>query len=255
MRESTPQNTVRTFRYGVAAAAIWLCLALAPLAAANDELPDVSARIPWKLADHDDHPKDGFRLYKRRDPSGFQAYRLEAKIGAPPALVAEAARHNILDPELVHDGMDKQILRTEGDVAWVYSYIHLPMMVSDRDVITRSEASYDPTTGVYRFDWRTSDEGPAPRRGVVRLKESTGSWVFSPAEEGHTHAVYENYTDIGGRIPAWIVNPTMNSTVMSSITDLRGTVERLLFDSSTASASTGLGHSLDTLVADSPAPF
>jgi hypothetical protein len=199
-------------------AAFVLCFA-APAASPADELPSVSMQIPWEVSERTDE----YVIYKRRQASGFDAYRLEAEIDATPAAVAEAARRNIVDPELVHPNMTKQVLRTEGNVAWVYSYIDLPM-VSDRDVITRAERSYDPEAGVYRLDWHTSDEGPSPRRGVVRLQHSSGSWSFSPLGDGRTRAVYENFTEIGGRIPAWIVNPMMTSTVTQSFTDLRDTV-------------------------------
>jgi hypothetical protein len=249
-----PPRSQRGARVLVAFAVTMFCLAGAgPLAA--DELPAVSMQIPWEVAERRDDSHGGYVIYKRRQASGFDAYRLEAEIAAPPSVVAEAARRNIVDPNLVHDKMQKNVLRTEGNVAWVYSYIDLPMMVSDRDVITRSERSYDEKSGIYRLDWSTSTEGPAPKRGVVRLQHSSGSWVFSPLGNGRTRAVYENFTDIGGRIPAWVVNPMMNSTVTQSIVDLRQTVDAQLRTAAATSASSSLTKGKDAGLTDAPGSF
>ena len=129
---------------------------------------------------------------------------------APPAYIVTAS----------HD-----VLRDDGDVIVVYSYIHMPV-VADRDVITRAELSRDPATGIHRMRWRVSDEGPPPRPGVVRLTDSSGAWEFSPVADGRTQVVYENHTDIGGSIPAWIVEPMMDDTVVQNFVRLRERVER-----------------------------
>ncbi len=208
-----------------AASLLAACLMTAPLALA-DELPSVSSPNPWTIAEESDDPANLYVMYTRSLPgSNFRAYRLEAVIDAPPAEVAAAARRNIADTTLTLDNTNKVILSNEGDVAYVYSYIDLPM-VSDRDVITRSERFHDVETGEYRVEWTTSEEGPAPKPGVVRLTKSRGSWRFMPLPNDKTRAIYENHTEIGGMIPAWIVNPMMSSQVTSGITDLRRTVAK-----------------------------
>ncbi|NNL65297.1 MAG: hypothetical protein HKP30_03540 [Myxococcales bacterium] len=203
--------------------ALVAALALPSSGAGSDdvELPNVAAQVPWQLEHRDDDPERGYVLYKRMPPgSDFAAYRLEAVIDAPPERVARAARENLLDPEQTQSNVRKQILRNDGDVVIVYSYIDLPL-VSDRDALTRAERSFDHRTQSYRLSWRNTDEGPPPPEGVVRVGKSEGSWLFEPAPDGRTKVTYESHSESPGVIPAWVVNSVMNGTVVDGFDKLR----------------------------------
>jgi hypothetical protein len=200
--------------------------AAGPIGVAGAEtLPDVSAHPPWTLTRRIDDP-EGYTLYRRDLPdSDFAAFRLEATIEAPAGAVAAAFRKNITDPKASPKNMKKTVIREDGNVVVLYSYIEIPLM-SDRDVTTRGVRSFDPETGSHRFHWKATDEGPAPKEGVVRLEKSTGSWVFTPLAEGRTSAVYEGHTDIEGAIPSWLVDRLAINTVVDGLVILRARVER-----------------------------
>jgi hypothetical protein len=217
------------------AGAVLLATSLAPgvARAADDHRAVLSAppaASPWQLEQRDDDPVSGFRIYRREVPdSDFEAFRLEAVIDAPPHVVAEAFRKNIVDPEVSQARTTKTVLRND-EVVIVYSYIDMPL-VSDRDVISRCERDPDPQDGSIRYRWFVTDEGPAPTEGVVRLEKSDGSWEFRPLPPDgpggeRTFAVNEIHTEIGGAIPAWLVNRLILETVMDGISDLRARVDR-----------------------------
>jgi len=194
-------------------------------AAAAEAPSAVSAQPDWQIHDRNDEPDSGYVVYRRK-PAGsdYYAYRLEAVIDAPPAVVAAAGRANIADPSAAQENMTKTLLSDDGDVVVVYTYIDLPM-ISDRDVTTRAERSFDPQTGSYRVEWAATDEGPPPKKGVVRLHQSTGFWLFAPLEGGRTRATYESHTEIAGSIPVWLVNSMMTDTVVDGIVRLRARVD------------------------------
>lgn len=215
-----------------------LLLVLAAGAVGAESLPPVAARSPWSVERRSEEPGAGWVIYKRSLPgSDFEAFRLEAEIDAPPERVAEALRANIRDPEVSQRHTKKTVLRDEGDVVLVYSYIEMPL-VSDRDVVTRSERATSPEDEIQRFEWHATDEGPAPRDGVVRLEKSSGSWEFRPLPGNRTFAVYESHTEIGGSIPAWLVNRLMLDTVVDGLDSLRARLEqqrpRIASDESTS---------------------
>lgn len=198
--------------------------------AAAGSLPEVSAYSGWEVHERNDDPAAGWVLYKRRlADSDFEAFRLEAVIDAPPDLVASSFRKNISDPRVSQRHARKTVLRDEDDVVVVYSYIDMPL-VSDRDVISRCERDDDPEQGGYRYRWFATDEGPAPLDGVIRLEKSDGSWEFRPAPGAvsgdRTFAVYESHTEVGGAIPAWLVNSLMLDTVVDGVVKLRARVDQ-----------------------------
>ena len=94
-----PERRHANARWRIALATIAGLLPLAPLASADD-LPPVSARPPaWKLHKMDDDPAVGFSIYRNDLPSSdFDAYRLEALIDVPPAVVAAAAILSVAGP-------------------------------------------------------------------------------------------------------------------------------------------------------------
>lgn len=186
-----------------------------------DELPSVGAQAPWRVELRNDDPKAGYVLYKRRLPGSESAtYRLEGVIDAPPHRVAQAARDGLLDPEETQARMRKEIVRDDGDVVVVYSYIDLPL-VRDRDVLTRAERSFDPATQSYRLSWSATDEGPPPKAGVIRVGRSDGSWHFEPLPGGRTCVTYTSHTEIPGSIPGWLVNSIMDATLVEGFEGLR----------------------------------
>lgn len=189
-----------------------------------EALPDVSARPPWTLAERIEGPA-GYVLSRRDLPdSKVPEFRLEATIDAPVSTVAAAVRQNVTDPALSPKHTKKTVLREDEDVIVIYSYIELPL-VSDRDVTTRAVASFDPETGSHRLAWQATEEGPAPKDGVVRLQKSSGSWVFTPLPEGRTLAVNESHTEVEGSVPAWLVTHIISDAVIDGLRGLRARIE------------------------------
>ena len=158
--------------------------------------------------------------------SDVSTFRLEAIIDSTPERVAVAAAQNIVDPEYGPANTDKTILRNDADAIVVYSYIHINApFVSDRDIVSKVERTYDPDSRTHRLEWKAIDEGPPKREGVVRLNRSEGSWTFSPEASGTTRAVYTSSTAIDGYIPGWLVDSQMSKTMLDGIEGLRRAVD------------------------------
>jgi len=195
-------------------------------ASSAESLPGVDARPPWTFQDKNDDPDSGFVLYKRKPPgSDYDAFRLEAIVDAAPEFVAEVAKQNLVDPAKSQKNMDKKILRNDEDGILVYSYIHINApFISDRDIVSQIERSYDQATDTHRLAWRATDEGPPKIKGVTRVERSEGYWTFSPEAEGKTRAVYVSHTEVAGFVPAWFINATMRSTMVEGLRGLRESV-------------------------------
>jgi hypothetical protein len=174
----------------------------------------------WRLVERE----TDYVLYKRQAAgSAVAAYRLEADFSAPVERVAQAHLREAPQRGGKEDG-DRprmRMLRDEGDVKIIYNYVSVPL-VADRDLVLRSRQQLDPKAGVYRFLWHTvTDEGPPVPEGVVRIQRSEGMWEFTRVEPERTHVVFESLTDIGGSIPAWLVNRLYRGQVLGQFEDLR----------------------------------
>ncbi len=213
-----------------AVAALWIFAVLfSPFSALSDELPEVGSSPPWTRLSESDDPASGYMLYRRATPdSEASTFRLEAIVDSPPDLVARAAARFIADPEYRQANTDKEVLQDDDEAIVLYNYIHINApFVSDRDVISRIEKSYDPGSKVHRLVWRAVNEGGPPKKeDVIRLERSDGSWTFSPEADGTTRAVYTSHTEIAGFLPAWIVDSQMSKTMIEGIENLRLAVER-----------------------------
>lgn len=191
-----------------------------------EDLPEVSAPSAWKIHDTNDDDENGYVVYTRK-PAGsqFSEYRIEAVLNYPSEIVAAVAVNNLADPAFRPKNTIKTIIQNDADALLVHSHIAINApFVSDRDVVTRVERTFDSATETHTIAWRATDEGPPPRDGVVRLDRSDGYWSFTPEDETHTKAVYVSHTEIAGSIPAWVINSVMSATMTEGIQGLRASL-------------------------------
>jgi len=209
-------------------AAIAILLAVTP-AASPAAAPDAVRTEGWELEQKSGDPTNGYALYARpRAGSEYAEYRLEVPVDGKVEDVMAALEHNILDPDTFPDGMERTLLRREGEMLIIYDYIAVPFL-SDRDVVLQTEIGPDPKTGEPGVRWHAiQGEGPAPRKGVVRMPSSSGSWTLTPSERG-TLAVYQSHVEFGGSLPAAFVESRMPAEIVQQAVNLRRTMrERTL---------------------------
>ena len=149
-----------------------------------------------------------------RDVPGSSLHEVRASIHSdlPPATIAAVIwryeEHDRFVPRLAH----AEVVREVGpDERVVYEQLALPLL-KDRDVVLRArrEIAADGT-----IDIRTTaidGEGPPATSRFVRVQTNEGHWHLAPAAGG-TDVVYDIRTDVGGSVPAWIVNRAQREAV------------------------------------------
>lgn len=155
-----------------------------------------------------------FVLYSRaRSGSNYDEYRLEVPVEAEPETVVAALESNLFDPTTYPGSFERRVLRSGDGVYVSYDYMHVPLL-SDRDVVLRTEVGRDPATGHPQIRWYATDrEGPAPREGVVRVERSEGRWIVVPDGQGGSVAIYQAHMDLGGSLPAALVDSQMPRSI------------------------------------------
>ena len=99
------------------------------------------------------------------------------------------------------------------DVVWVYNRVKLPF-VSARDysikIVSSTRAhthAGSDETCVFVSTWtEDTSVGPAPKKGVVRLRRNRGSWRVADAADGGVAVTYRALADPGPGVPGWLVD-------------------------------------------------
>jgi hypothetical protein len=159
----------------------------------------------WKLASQ----SGGITIYSRSRPSSsLKEFKGVGDIEAPTRAV-----HGVLDdvdsyPSFMPFTVECRIVKREGDSVFTYQRLS-PKIVTDRDYTIRlHEKSWSAPGGLaYLNRWQSAnDQGPAERKGVLRVKLCEGAWLLEPQGTTKTRATYSIYTDSGGALPAFIAN-------------------------------------------------
>jgi len=158
--------------------------------------------------------RDGIVVERRTDdPSPVRQLRAKTHSALPPAAIMATLWKHEDYVHFVPYLRRLDILRDEGDVKLVYEQIHVPLL-KDRDATIRFSRSFTAATGVYEMSSRAvPEEGPPERDGYVRVRTSQAHWSLAPTDDGGTAVTYTLRTDMGGLVPAWIVNAAQKDAV------------------------------------------
>lgn len=166
---------------------------------------------------------DDFVLYVSSGAgSRYQTYKLETTVDAEPDEAVDSLLVLMTSPERAPEGQVRRVLARTDDGVLIHTVIDMPMLVADRDIALRVTRKAPGAGGARRVAWTVAHDGvPAPKDDVVRIPESTGYWEFVPDGPGRSRAVYVTRSDLGGSIPAWLINPLMRKQVAGDVDRLR----------------------------------
>ncbi len=202
-----------------------------------------SADESWQVASRDDDPDTGFVLYSLEDSdASSMRYRLETSFETDPQEAADIIVRVMTSPRFIPDDQRRKVLEQNENSTLLYTQIDLPLMVSDRDLVLRVTRSGDDATGVRRVMWhsvRNHPTAPEPAGGTVRMKHAEGSWVLAPDGAHRCRATYTNFTDVGGSLPSWLIEPMMRNQMTGDVQRIRD----LLAESETSVSAPPPGES------------
>jgi len=168
----------------------------------------VRADDGWRVV----HERNGITLERRSvDGSRYYEYRVHAHTTVAPNVAVERIWSGIGDersPTVKH----RTVVRRAADELVVYDQIHAAV-VSDRDVTIRIRRITDGNAFELQFE-STSELGPPPAAGYVRLPMVRGSWRIEPAAEGGSNIAYRCYSEPGGAIPAFLVRGAQQDSTL-----------------------------------------
>ncbi len=178
-----------------------------------------NAQENWMLKKN----QDGIKIFSRKNPGSkinilkvtceFDASlsQLVAVILDIPA--SDQWQYNTKNFELV-----KLVSPSE---LYYYAEISFPWPVMNRDFVSRLTVSQDSATKKVFID-AINVMGMVPlKSNKIRIKESVGKWIITPLNKSRISVEYILQVDLGGSLPAALINPLADIGPLASFKKLR----------------------------------
>lgn len=161
------------------------------------------ADIPWELRKN----HDGIMVHTRRvEGSPILEYKGQMKIQAPIEQVLAYFEQEDRFREWFHQCSASHLVREENpDRKIIYFVLDLPWPVSDRDVAYLQTRSRD-AGGTVTYQLSAVPHEVPHKDGLVRVPYLKAYWRFTPQEDGGTLIYFQQHGNVGGHIPAPLVN-------------------------------------------------
>lgn len=181
-----------------------------------------ATEVPWQL----EQDEGGIQVYTRPVAnSPFLEVKATALIKAPITHVAE----------IVGDGEGCSAWRTmckSSEVLgvateterYVYLVLDMPWPVSDRDMVIHSTANIDLATKTVTVQLQSASD-KHPEQDYVRAV-SNGQYLIRAVSEEQAEFTYIMHTNLGGDLPANLINPRMTETTFDDVKRLQALAEK-----------------------------
>ena len=158
----------------------------------------------WKL----DRNHDGVKIYLRsvkglgtKEVLGLT--QVHATLSALVSMVKDPENHRLW----IYANKEARFLEIINDFEWIYYNVSVaPWPLRHRDLITHVKMKQDPDSYVVRIESEGCPDFIPVNKNLVRITRLKSSWVFTPKSNGMIDIQFELAIDLGGDIPAWIIN-------------------------------------------------
>ncbi len=123
----------------------------------------------------------------------------------------------------------ERLKKVNSSSGYTYYVIKAPWPVSDRDACTFYSVKQDTLTKIVTVTLKAVKDYLPEKSGRVRVPIMNGSWQLIPLEKGITKIIYQVHCDIGGYVPAIIINAYITETPYSNLLSIKKIVESPLY--------------------------
>jgi hypothetical protein len=181
----------------------------------------------WKLTKE----KDGIKIYMRMaansktdDVLGIML--MKTHLSPLVQMVKDSENHY----RWIYANKNAKTLKAINDFEWIYyNESEAPWPVSNRDVITHALIIQDLSTFTVKIFSDGLPEYMPVKKDLVRIPALKNVWEFIPKEKGFTEVHFTLSMDLGGEIPAWLVNLVIDNGPFSTIFNMSKLVQTDLY--------------------------
>ena len=173
---------------------------------------------PWKLRIND----QGVSVYTRKvDGSPILEFKADMIVDAPLARIVALFEDEKGLPVWYYQCTQAQLLKDEGPQDKVlYIVLNLPWPVAHRDSIFRRSKSSD-ANGAVSYSIKAIPDALSLKKGMVRVQAINSVWRFTPLANGKTEIYFQQHSNPGGSIPAFLVNRLVKDIPFNTLKNFR----------------------------------
>ncbi len=179
----------------------------------------IIAQENWKLQ----KDKDNIKVYtKKMEGYDLKASKvisvLETTIPQLVAVLMDADNFY----KVIPTSKSSKLLKKFSDSERVY-YVRTdaPWPANDRDGIYSLKFSQNPNSKVVLVTIGCLPNLIPKSEGYVRVPASEGFWQFTSLSKGKVEVIYQNVSDPGGSVPAWLANSSVVDIPFETIKNLK----------------------------------
>ncbi|MEP0354758.1 START domain-containing protein [Paraglaciecola sp.] len=194
-------STPKTMAYLI----LFICLSISPTSHADN----------WTLKKQ----KNNVSVYSQTTESGYSQILAITQIQVHPLALIALFDDIESTPKWVHNCSKVTILeKISTSERLVHSFFAAPWPIKDRDMVTYSNTTYSEGTVKIEISDRSTLILNHPK--FVRMTNMHGVWKATPTSEGMTEISYQGGGNPGGRIPAFIANKELVSSIYNTFLNL-----------------------------------
>jgi ribosome-associated toxin RatA of RatAB toxin-antitoxin module len=158
----------------------------------------------WELIKNEDGIKAFTRKAESSDIKQVKVItNIKSTLSALVAIVRDVKSH----PKWIYRCKKAETLKKLSNTEiYYYNETEAPWPVSNRDIVTHALIKQDEKTKIVTITSTGLPEYIPPKKDIVRIKKLNSKWIFIPKSDGTVDVTSLILIDLGGELPAWIVN-------------------------------------------------
>lgn len=181
--------------------------------------------VDWKLS----RSMNRIKVYVRTVPgSDLKEFKAVAELEAGMASVIKLMEDTDSYPQWFPGIRESKVLKMLGPRQLIlYQMMDLPAPADDRDCVLKVAFSHNKSTGIAAFALSSMWDFIPERKGVIRVREIYGSWMFVPdTPKGIVTVTYSMHSEPGGKLPHWMANTAVVNRPFNVIRNMRSMLKK-----------------------------
>jgi len=178
----------------------------------------------WKLVKN----KEGIKAYTREvEGSDIKQVRVYANVKSNLTALVAIVRDVSSHTKWIYRCKTAKNLKTVSETEhYYYNESEAPWPVSNRDIITHAVIKQNKKTKIVKIISIGMPHFIKEIDGIVRIQKLNAQWKFTPKLNGTVDIAFTLLIDLGGALPAWIVNMAIADGPFETVLNMKKEVQK-----------------------------